>query len=89
MAVISPGSLPADDGRPIFDGTHLPGGPWRTYRNRQTVDAVFVRGPFLVRRPSDGMLIEASDRWVVIDQSTGDPTLMSQAIFSATYEAAG
>lgn len=88
MAVIDPASLPADDTRPIYDATHLPGGAWRVYRNRQTVDAVFVRGAFLVRRPADGMLVEVQNRWVLIDQSTGEPTLMSQAEFSSTYEVA-
>lgn len=85
MAVIQPADLPADDPRPIFDRVHLPGGPWRVYRNRQTVDAVRVRGDFLTRR-ADGALVERSDAWLTLDLVTGDPKILSAEEFAATYE---
>lgn len=87
MAIIDPADLPADDTRPIFDKTSLPGGPWHAYRNRQVVEAVFVRGAFLVRR-KDGMLVEVADRWVALDVETGEPTLLDPATFSSTYQVA-
>jgi hypothetical protein len=87
MALLA--TLPEGDTRPVFDATHLPGGAWHTYRNRQVVEAVFVKGAFLVRRPSDGMLIEAADRWVLLDQATGQPSLLAQDAFAQTYEVAG
>jgi hypothetical protein len=85
MAVLDPASVDPADTRPIYDATHLPGGAWHTYRARQVVEAVFVRGPFLVRRPSDGMLVEAQNRWVVLDAATGEPALMAQDAFSSAY----
>lgn len=88
MAVIDPATLDPRDPRPIFDKTALPGGPWHTYRARQVVEAVFVSGPFLVRRPSDGALVEAANRWVTIDVATGEPALIDRATFSSTYEVA-
>lgn len=87
MAVINPASLPDTSPRPIFDPTHLPGGPWRQYRSRKKVDAVRVTGPFLVRR-ADGMLLEQADRWVTIDSATGAIALTSPETFAATYEVA-
>lgn len=85
MAVILPADLPPDDARPIFDKVHLPGGPWRTYRARQTVDAVRVRGDFLVRR-ADGALVERSDSWLTIDLVTGDPKILTPSEFANSYE---
>jgi hypothetical protein len=86
MAVIDPADLPADDQRPIYDDAHMPGGPWRTYRSREVVAAVRVRGDFLVRRPSDGMLVEFSDVWVTVDTATGDPAIVQPASFATKYE---
>ena len=86
MAVIDPADLPPGDIRPIYDMAHMPGGPWNLYRAKETVAAVRVRGNFLVRRPSDGFLVEVSDAWVTLDQATGDPAIVQPAAFSSKYE---
>jgi hypothetical protein len=85
VAVIDPADLPEGDPRPIFDRAHAPGGPWHRYRARQTIEAVRVGGPFLIRR-ADGMLVERNAGWIGIDVATGDPQYIPEAQFADAYE---
>lgn len=88
MAVLDPASLPATDVRPIFDRQTLPGGPWQAFRSVAVFDAIRMRGDFLIRRP-DGMLVERSGGWVVIDRSTGTVDWLTDTDFASAYVSAG
>ena len=85
MAVIDPADLPPTDVRPIFDRQTLPGGPWHEYRSIALFDAIRMRGDFLIRRPSDGWLIERQGGWVIIERSTGNIDWLNDTDFAATY----
>ena len=85
MAVIDPANLPPGDIRPVFDRQSLPGGPWHAYRSIAVFDAIRMRGEFLIRRPSDGFLIERSGGWVVIERTTGNIDWLTDTDFANAY----
>lgn len=87
MPEIDPHDLDPTDPRPIYDQYVLPGGPWHRYHPTTWVDAYLIKGPWLQRRASDGMLVERQgDMWVTISSIDGSIAVYSQSEFADLFD---